>query len=427
MMTETRNQFSLTRPASEPPGRAKTRFLLVVSSLSVNNRTRISHHRILIACLVLASLSGCCTSRHCDQNAGATVAKYQFQPESLRQAFEPATQAPMTNADILILSGGGSHGAWGAGVLRGWRDNSEKPRPKFRIVTGVSTGALLATYAFLGETNDDEILLGAYTTAKTSDIYRMKCPLAWPLSDSLYSSVPLRRMVARYISANTLARVAQAGRSENRRLYVGTVNLDSGKLVIWDMAKIAMDESNPNRLELYRRVVLASASIPVWVPPVAIDGALYGDGGVRAQLFVENHFLPALRDTQSHRKGQRKPLVHVRFYVVVNGKIGVDPVCEPDQLLGIGERTLDMILDAGEVGDLHRVYDMAAEMKSEGDRPPFWLARIPDGQLITSSYVFDPGRMKELYNAGVGFGREGTRWESTVPDPDRPGRTPAQP
>ena len=388
--------------------------------------TCISHNRIVIACLVLASVSGCCTSRHCDKNAGTSVAKYQFQSESLREAFEPTAQAPVTNADILILSGGGSHGAWGAGVLRGWRDNSESPRPKFRIVTGVSTGALLATYAFLGETNDDETLKSAYTTAKTSDIYRMKCPLGWLLSDSLYSAAPLRRLIAKYISTNTLERVAQLGRGENRRLYVGTVNLDSGKLVIWDMTKIAVDESNPNRLELYRRVVLASASIPVWVPPVEIDGSLYGDGGVRAQLFVEDHFLPALRATQSYRKGQRKALVHVRFYVVVNGKVGLDPICEPDKLLEIGTRTLDMILDAAEVGDLYRIYEMAVEMKSEGDKPAFSLARIPDDQDITSSYVFDPRKMKELYDAGVGFGRDATRWESAVPDPDRPGRSPAE-
>jgi len=290
----------------------------------------------------------------------------------------------------------------------------------------VSTGALLATYAFLGETNDDETLKSAYTTAKTSDIYRMKCPLGWLLSDSLYSAAPLRRLIAKYISTNTLERVAQLGRGENRRLYVGTVNLDSGKLVIWDMTKIAVDESNPNRLELYRRVVLASASIPVWVPPVEIDGSLYGDGGVRAQLFVEDHFLPALRATQSYRKGQRKALVHVRFYVVVNGKVGLDPICEPDKLLEIGTRTLDMILDAAEVGDLYRIYEMAVEMKSEGDKPAFSLARIPDDQDITSSYVFDPRKMKELYDAGVGFGRDATRWESAVPDPDRPGRSPAE-
>ena len=374
----------------------------------------------------MASLSGCCTSRYCDKNAGASVAKYQFQSESLREAFGPPTEAPVTNADILILSGGGSHGAWGAGVLRGWRDNTERPRPKFRIVTGVSTGALLATYAFLGETNDDETLMSAYTSVKTSDIYRMKCPLVWLLSDSLYSSAPLRRMIAKYISTNTLERVAQAGRSEHRRLYVGTVSLDSGKLVVWDMTKIAMDESNPKRLELYRRVVFASASIPVWVPPVEIDGNLYGDGGVRAQLFVENHFLPALRHARGHPQDPQKPLVHVRFYVVVNGKVGMDPICEPDKLLDLGTRTLDMILDAGEVGNLYRVYEMAVEMKSEGDRPPFWLARIPDAQEITSSYVFDPGKMKELYEAGVRFGQGAAPWERTVPDPNRPGRSPAQ-
>ena len=103
------------------------------------------------------------------------------------------------------------------------------------------------------------------------------------MQDSLKSSAPLKRRVARYITEDTLKRVAQAGREEQRRLYAGTVNYDTGRLVIWDLTAIAMDETNQNRLALYRQVVLASASIPILVPPVKIDGNLYADGGARAQ------------------------------------------------------------------------------------------------------------------------------------------------
>src|SRR5437868_1533372 len=108
--------------------------------------------QLLVACVFVSSFAGCCTSRNCD-DSGTQVAKYRLQPSSVRKALEARAVAEPQNMDMLILSGGGSHGAWGAGVLRGWRDNPDNPRPKkFQVVTGVSTGALLATYAFLGET-----------------------------------------------------------------------------------------------------------------------------------------------------------------------------------------------------------------------------------------------------------------------------------
>ncbi len=117
------------------------------------------------------------------------------------------------------------------------------------------------------EPEDDELLARVYTNVVTADIYRKKFLPFVIFSDSLSSSAPLKRLIKKNISNNTLARVAKAGREEGRGLYVGTVNLDTGRLVIWDLVKIAGDLSNPKRLDLYREVVLASASIPVMVPP----------------------------------------------------------------------------------------------------------------------------------------------------------------
>ena len=358
--------------------------------------------RRLLVCLVLLSLAGCCTSRHCEQ-AGRDVAKYHFRTASVRAAFEAPGEPKSQPVDILVLSGGGSHGAWGAGVLGGWRENTQQPRPeRFQVVTGVSTGALLATHAFLGEAEDDALLQEAYTQVRTKDIYRSKfLPFAL-LSDSLKSSTPLRRRVARYITAQTLERVARAGREERRRLYAGTVNYDSGKLVIWDLTAIAMDATNRNRLELYRQVVLASASIPILVPPVKIDGNLYADGGARAQLFFESGLLPGLREV-SH--------TNLTLYVIVNGKLGVETNCVSDCLKDLTLRTLDMLLDANAIGDLYHI-------KYELDRigfGKFRLARIPRDFPVTSSAVFEPAAMQKLYDEGVRFGKAG-KWERQIPD-----------
>jgi hypothetical protein len=359
---------------------------------------------LLLVGVMLMSAAGCCTSRHCER-AGEAVAKYHFRAESVRAAFEAQAKTQSQPVDILVLSGGGSHGAWGAGVLRGWRENAEHPRPrKFQVVTGVSTGALLATHAFLGEPDDDTLLQEAYTKVKTKDIYRSKLLPFALLSDSLKSSAPLKRRVSRYVTEETLERVAQAGREEHRRLYAGTVNYDTGRLVIWDLTAIAMDETNRHRLELYRQVVLASASIPILVPPVKIDGNLYADGGARAQLFFESGLLPDLHEV-SH--------TNLTLYVIVNGKLGMETNCVSDCLKDLTLRTLDMLLDANGIGDLYH-------LKYELDRVGFGkfrLARIPRDFPVTNSAVFEPDAMRKLYDEGVRFGKGG-QWERQIPEID---------
>jgi len=359
---------------------------------------------LLLGLSLSLSLVGCCATRHCE-HAGQAVAQYHFRPAAVRPAFEARGGPTSQPVDILVLSGGGSHGAWGAGVLRGWRDNLQHSRPrKFQVVTGVSTGALLATHAFLGEPEDDALLQEAYSNVRTKDIYcRKLLPFAL-FSDSLRSSSPLKRRVARYITQETLDRVAQAGREEQRRVYAGTVNYDTGKLVIWDLTAIAMDHTNQNRLKLYRQVVLASASIPILVPPVKIDGNLYADGGARAQLFFESGLLPNLREV-SH--------TNLTLYVIVNGKLGMETNCVRNCLKDLTLRTLDMLLDANGIGDLYHI-------EYELDRigfGKFRLSRIPWNFPVTSSAVFEPEAMRQLYDEGVRFGRQG-KWERQIPEID---------
>ncbi len=370
---------------------------------------------------LLPALAGCCTTRQCHAPT-ATETKYSLTPDSpgLEQALTFRTAGEQR--DMLVLSGGGSHGAWGAGVLRGWRENTDNPRPRtFRIVTGVSTGALLATYTFLGETNDDELLESAYTHIQTTDIYRNKFLLFALFSDSFKSAAPLKRTIAKYIDTNTLNRVAAAAR-EGRQLYVGTANLDTGRLVIWDLTKIAADESNPRRLELYRNVVFASASIPIAVPPVDIDGNLYSDGGVRAQLFFQGHLTPAARKLASVGKSAGG---HLRVHVIVNGQLGVQTNCVWDCLTdasfekGIAPRVLEMMLDANANGDLYRIHDFCnAIADTTGHKTDFRWCSIPsDYPVLYSSYDFLPDQMKALYDAGREFGRTNSTWSATIPGP----------
>lgn len=158
--------------------------------------------------------------------------------------------------NLLSLSGGGQNGAFGAGFLIGWRESGR--RPQFDIVGGVSTGALLATHAFLGTPADDAILEEMYTQITNADIYTDRGILSLLSADSLKDTTPLRALIAKYITADTLKRVAEAY-DDNRMLAVGTTNIDYGQTWVWNMTRIA----KAGELELYRDVLLASASFQI--------------------------------------------------------------------------------------------------------------------------------------------------------------------
>jgi len=218
--------------------------------------------------------------------------RYQFQQDDLDQsiAMRVAQKGPQHPLQVLVLSGGGSNGAWGAGFLKGWE--SKGTRPEFDLVTGVSTGGLLATGSFLG---DDAMLQQAFTTTKDSDVKGNRFFLTIPFSDSVYTSTPLKKLIAKYMTNQVIDRVA-AEAAKNRRLYVASTDLDAGRLHIWDLTRIAAAHD----YDFYRTALLASASAPMIFPPVNIEGTLHADGGVKANLFFRNNLLPKL--AKSHHK-----------------------------------------------------------------------------------------------------------------------------
>jgi predicted acylesterase/phospholipase RssA len=163
----------------------------------------------------------------------------------------------------LALSGGGENGAFGAGVLCGW--TAAGNRPTFKLVTGISTGALLATFAFLGPEYDAQ-LKAAYTTATDKDIYTKESILTAYWRESVYSTKPLAETIAKYIDEKVLAAVAGEYK-KGRILLIGTTQLDAQRLVIWDMGAIA-SSNKPGALDLFRKVLLASASMPAVFPSV---------------------------------------------------------------------------------------------------------------------------------------------------------------
>jgi Patatin-like phospholipase len=234
-------------------------------------KTKVTHFFPTIATgAILLSASGCVTSRNTQK-----VADESFlitNATALRQVVGDQMETKDGQAQkILVLSGGAAHGAFGAGVLNGWHRTGEVP--KWDVVTGISTGALLATCAFLGTDEDYGLLYTNYTQVKTSDIIRPKWlgikPLAAIFASSLYSSTPLKHRIGHQITDDKIKQVAKAA-AEGQSLFVGTVDLASGNFYIWDMTKLAQEADRTGSRALfdkYREILRASASIPGYFPP----------------------------------------------------------------------------------------------------------------------------------------------------------------
>ncbi len=311
---------------------------------------------------------------------------------------------------ILALSGGGADGAFGAGLLNGWTAAGD--RPEFRLVTGISTGALIAPFAFLGS-EYDKSLEKFYTTVTTKDISRKKSPLAVMAgTDSLTDSSPLARMLAEVVTGDVFGAVAKAHK-QGRRLYIGTTNLDARRLVVWNMGAIAAS-GKPNALELFRKVMLASASIPVAFQPVYIpvevDGKSYDemhvDGGVTTQVFFYGFMLDLAAATRE--AGALKP--KVKAYVIRNSQIRskYDPV--KPRLLPIAGRSVSHLISTQGIGDLYRIYTI-----TQRDGTDFNLANIPADHVSQATESFDPKEMRCLYDLGFRQARAGYDWQKQPP------------
>jgi predicted acylesterase/phospholipase RssA len=310
----------------------------------------------------------------------------------------------------LALSGGGANGAFGAGFLSGWTATGR--RPVFKIVTGVSTGALMAPFAFLGP-KYDVALHEFYTTTTTRDIFAIGSILTSLLrGDSLADTGPLAALIARHVDAEFLRQVADV-HHRGRRLYMGTVDLDSQQFVVWNMGLIAAS-GHPEALDLFRRVMLASASIPIAFPPVFFeveaDGRRYDemhvDGFVAATVFLNGGvFRPSLVHPRAGRGAAREDV-----FVIHNGQLSETPSPTPRSLRGITSRVIEASGRAGLVGDLFRIYTFA-----QRDQGTFHWVTIDQSVDLPGPDVFDPVKMAELYEIGYKVALAGPVWETQPP------------
>lgn len=321
---------------------------------------------------------------------------------NLREPAPPPSSRAQARS-YLALSGGGGDGAYGAGVLVGWTVSGK--RPIFDVVTGGSTGALAAPFAFLGPAYDRK-LEEIYTLYKTDDLGTPQIFSAVFGGPSLIDASGLEKLLEYYVNSELLAEVARE-HMRGRRLLVATTNVEAERQVIWNLGAIAAS-NNTDRLYLFRRILLASAAIPGVLPPVLIqvtvDGRefqeMHADGGTVGQVF----FIPQV-ERGTHRKNAQIP---PRLYVVRNGKTAPAWQSTEPTLLKIANRSLETLIKSQARGDVERLY-----MQAKSDGMSFRLAAIPEGFSGTSSEPFDKAYMRQLFDLGYAEASRGYPWSQT--------------
>ena len=305
--------------------------------------------------------------------------------------------------DYLLISGGGSDGAYGAGLLVGWTEAGN--RPEFQIVTGISTGAIIAPFAFLGPAYDPT-LRELYTSFGSDDLVRRRGLNELVRGDSAFSTEPMARLLDHYLGDREIAAIAAEGR-RGRSLLVGTTNLDAARPVIWDLTRIAMSGA-PQAKQLIHDIIRASSAIPGAFPPVLFQvesaGGRYDemhvDGGVTSQLFLGVTGLDWRRIATKLRVDGPPQL-----YLIRNSQLAPKWVAVDRRLGPIVSRTISSLIRTQGIGDLAQIY-ITAEQAGMG----YNLARVPADFALEPQELFDPAYMVALFERGFSAGRDGSAW-----------------
>lgn len=325
-------------------------------------------------------------------------------PEELVSMFPDIAEHGI---NVLAISGGGENGAFAAGLLNGW--TASGTRPVFNAVTGISTGALIAPFAFLGS-DYDGLIEEFYTQHSTDDLVESRRPMQIIRSDAGFDTARLRSLIAKHVDAALMEAIAEKY-SRGYLLFIGTTNLDAGRPVTWDIGAIA-SSGRPGALDLIRDIMLASAAIPVAFPPVLIDveaaGQTYDemhvDGGVSRQSFLFT--LSADIDTFTRLNVAGR----ARAFIIRNSKMESEWAAVDRNILSIAGRSASSMVRTQGIGDLYREYIGAQKYGFD-----FNLAYIPSNFDAHADEPFDQEYMRQLYRAGYEMAVNGFPWEKYPP------------
>ena len=310
--------------------------------------------------------------------------------------------------NYLAISGGGSDGAYGAGVLVGW--TAAGNRPDFQIVTGISTGALIAPWAFLGA-EYDSTLKKLYTSLTTNDILRKRWLVSVLFREAAADSTPLLNKIREYVDDQVIQDIA-AEHKKGRRLFIGTTTIDHMRPIIWDIGAIAAS-GQPGAKDLVHKIMLASASIPGAFPPVKIyveaNGQKYDelhvDGGTTNQVFI---YPPSL-NWRKYMEILEVPGT-ANVYVIRNAQLMPRRTVVEEKILPIARQSISSLIRTQGIGDVRLIYS-----ESIRDGHNFHLSYIPDDFKEIPKEPFDTIYMNKLFDLGYNQAKNGYRWLDKPP------------
>lgn len=428
----------------KPGHQAKTRSTFCpidtfpVGGYSLAMNRRLAFVLVLTACAGLLPATGCITTRKMppaelgsrNYPPAETLTPEPIAPPIARStnpsglggvlpvsAIEPLSPGPRPTR-ILALSGGGSYGSFTAGVINGWTKSGK--RPEFDVVTGISTGGLIAPLAFLGPEYDDQMKL-IYTRVTRRDIFTYRNWATIPFRDAIATTAPLREIVAACMTDELILKLA-AEHKKGRRLYIGTTNLDTRRFVVWDLGAIACKAESRDRSDLKATgklivdILIASCSLPGVFPPVEIevevDGKkyteLHSDGGVICTVWVPPQVLDAVAPDPAK---PAKLQVPADVYVILAGKSFIDVGYTRRSVFDVLQVFLATAQAAGHRRDVANLYGLT---KLAGGN--FRMAGVPNDLNTSSSGLdFDRTEMGKLFAEGFKVG-EGQLWWNAPPE-----------
>lgn len=339
-----------------------------------------------------------------DSNPDAFRREAQLMERRQAAALPAGSRGRLPPSHLLALSGGGDNGAYGAGLMVGWTESGR--RPSFDLVTGISAGALIAPFAFLGPAYDAQ-LAEVFTEVAPRDLVLMRGRLRAVLfGEALADTAPLYKLIERHVNAEMLSAIATEY-ARGRLLMIGTVNLDLGRPVFWNIGAIAAS-GHPRALELFRRILLASSAIPGAFPPVLIDvehegrdyQEMHVDGGAAMQMFL----YPVLRDGGTPLARRERTA-----WVVRNGRVDIEWATTDRSIISITGRSASTLLHFSALNDIVRI-----NLISQRDNVAFRLAFIGPDFRAPRAEPFDTPFMRALFAYGQAHGRSGDHWISTL-------------
>ena len=320
-----------------------------------------------------------------------------------RQVLGLAPDAQLPIARFLAISGGGDNGAFGSGLLVGWTEAGD--RPEFQVVTGVSTGALIAPFAFLGPAYDKQ-LRDVYTTISADDVFSERGVIGGIFDDAMADTTPLWNLISKYVDEQLMAAIAREYQ-KGRLLLIGTTDLDAERANIWNIGAIAAS-GKPGSLDLFRKILRASSAVPAFFQPVMIDVELDGkhyqelhvDGGAIAQMFL----YPPNVDIKQIAHRERKA------YLIRNAREDPEWADVERRTLSIAGRAISTMIHSSGSNDLLRIYFV-----TQRDGVDYNLAYIGSDFSAPEAGDFDKAYMNALFDYGYQQARHGYPWRKVPP------------